>query len=173
MKSWGIIPAMESCSTHKPWHDKTTGKTFLKPDSSKCLHYFFYFIDEQIGLGYVRAPTWAPFRLQVYINGHNLLALELKQIGIKYSMIDNASDSLENAVKAQKHSDKISIDKLHHKLDEFAWQFSQSNFFRQKLDPRYQAEVSNNYNVGIEGTRTKHTMGSMSIKMNDKWYTSY
>ena len=118
-----IISAMEACSTYKPWHDKATGKTFLKPDTSKCLHYYFYFIDEQVGLGYVRVPTWAPFRLQVYVNGHNLLASELKQAGIKYSMIDNAFDSLEDAGKAQELSDKISIEKLHRKLDEFAWRF--------------------------------------------------
>jgi len=118
-----IISAMESCSTYKPWHDKTTGKTFLKPDTGKCLHYYFYFIDEQVGLCYVRVPAWAPFRLQVYLNGHNLLASELKNAGIKYSMTDNAFDSLEDAGKAQELSDKISIEKLHRKLDEFAWRF--------------------------------------------------
>lgn len=118
-----IISAMETCNTYKPWHDKTTGKTFLKPDTSKCLHYYFYFIDGQVGLGYVRVPTWCPFRLQVYINGHNLLASELKQAGIKYTMMDNAFDSLEDAGKAQELSDKISVEKLHRKLDEFAWRF--------------------------------------------------
>ena len=58
-----IISAMEGCTTYKPWPNKTTGKTFLKPDTSKCLHYYFCFIDEQVGLGYVRVPTWCPFRL--------------------------------------------------------------------------------------------------------------
>lgn len=214
-----ILSVMETCNTYKPWHDKKTGKTFLKPDTSKCLHYYFYFIDEQVGLGYVRVPTWCPFRLQVYINGHNLLASELKQTGIKYSMIDNAFDSLEDAVKAQELSDKISIEKLHRKLDEFAWQFCPvykefnlryhwsvmqaeyatdivfkkqeslqqiynelvataihtvkpeniATFLGQKLDPRYQGEVGNNYNVRIEGSRIKHTMGKVSIKMYDKF----
>ena len=45
-----IFSAMECCNTYKPWHDKTTGKTFLKPDKSKCLHYYFYFIDKELGL---------------------------------------------------------------------------------------------------------------------------
>ena len=27
-----IISTMEASNTYKPWHDKTTGKTFLKPD---------------------------------------------------------------------------------------------------------------------------------------------
>lgn len=214
-----IISAMEGCNTYKPWHDKTTGKTFLRPDTSKCLHYYFYFIDEQVGLGYVRVPTWCPFRLQVYINGHNLLASELKQAGIKFSMIDNAFDSLEDVGKAQELSDKISIEKLHRKLDEFAWRFCPvykdlnlryhwsvmqaeyatdivfkkqeslqriyselvstaihtvkpeniATFLGHKLDPRYEGEVGNNYNVRIKGSRIKHTMGSVSIKMYDKF----
>lgn len=214
-----IISAMEACNTYKPWHDKTTGKTFLKPDTSKCLHYYFYFIDEQVGLGYVRVPTWCPFRLQVYINGHNLLATELKQAGIKFSMIDNAFDSLEDTGKAQELSDNLSIEKLHRKLDEFAWRFCPvykdlnlryhwsvmqaeyatdivfkkqeslqtiyselvataihtvkpeniATFLGHKLDPRYEGEVGNNYNVRIEGSRVKHTMGSVSIKMYDKF----
>ena len=63
-----ILSAMEPCSTYKPWHDKQSGKTFLKPDDGKCLHYYFYFIDEELGLCYVRVPTWLPCRLQIYFN---------------------------------------------------------------------------------------------------------
>jgi predicted transcriptional regulator len=44
-----------------------------------------------------------------------------------------------------------------------------ATFLGQKLDPRYQGEVGNNYNVRIEGTRIKHTMGTVSIKMYDKF----
>jgi hypothetical protein len=49
-----ILSAMEFCSTYKPWHNKHTGKTYLLPDDGKCLHYYFYFIDAELGLGYVR-----------------------------------------------------------------------------------------------------------------------
>ena len=45
-----IYSAMEPCSAYKPWHDKKTGQTYLKFDSGKCIHYYFYFIDEQLGL---------------------------------------------------------------------------------------------------------------------------
>jgi hypothetical protein len=180
---------------------------------------YFYSIDQQVGLGYVRVPTWCPFRLQVYVNGHNLLASELKQTGIKFSMIDNAFDSLEDAGKAQELSDNISIEKLHRKLDEFAWQFCPvykdlnlryhwsvmqaeyatdivfkkqkslqriyselvstaihtvkpeniATFLGHKPDSRYEGEIGNNYNVRIKGSRIKHTMGSVSIKMYDKF----
>jgi len=66
---------MEACPSYQPWHNKQTGKTYLKPDGGKCLHYYFYFLDEELGLTYVRVPTWLPCRLQVYFNGHNWLAL--------------------------------------------------------------------------------------------------
>ena len=52
-----IFSAMEGCNTYKPWHDKESGKTFLKYDTSKCLHYYFYFIDKEYGLCYLRVPT--------------------------------------------------------------------------------------------------------------------
>jgi len=52
-----IISAMEACDACQPWHDKQTHKTFVRPDSGKCLHYYFYFIDAELGLIYVRVPT--------------------------------------------------------------------------------------------------------------------
>ncbi len=57
--------AMEPCSTCKPWHNKQTGKTYLVPDDRKCLHYYFYFVDEELGPCHVRVPTWLPCRMQI------------------------------------------------------------------------------------------------------------
>jgi hypothetical protein len=34
---------MEACDAYKPWHDKQTHKTFIRPDSGKCLHYYCEF----------------------------------------------------------------------------------------------------------------------------------
>ena len=85
-----IFSAMESCPAYRPWHDKSSGKTYVKAASGKCLHYYFYFIDEELGLCYVRVPTWAPFRLQFYCNAHNWLASRLKQMGIGFELQDNA-----------------------------------------------------------------------------------
>ena len=48
---------MEACDGYQPWHDKRTHRTFLRPDSGKCLHYYFYFMDAELGLVYLRVPT--------------------------------------------------------------------------------------------------------------------
>jgi hypothetical protein len=79
-----VISAMEPCDAYKPWHDKRTHKTFIRPDSGKCLHYDFSFMDAKPGLIYLRVPTWARFRLQFCCKGHNWLARELAADGIGY-----------------------------------------------------------------------------------------
>src|SRR5450755_2695952 len=119
-----ILSAMEPCSTYKPWHDKGTGKTYLRPDDGKCLHYYFYFIDEQLGLCYLRVPTWCPFRLQFYCNGHFWLANELDRRRIAHRMLDNSFCSIDNFARAQVLADGLRIQTLHRKLDAFVRRFA-------------------------------------------------
>jgi hypothetical protein len=214
-----IFSAMEPCATYKPWHDKKSHRTYLKPDSSKCLHYYFYFIDSQLGLCYVRVPTWCPFRLQIYFNGHNWLANQLKKRKLKYRLIDNLFVSIDNFTKAQQIADQLKVNMIHKILDRFAqlycpiikklklryhWSIMQAeyatdivfsrqqdlqaiyghltrtaihtvkpeniaSFLGRKLHGNYQDQIGNNFNTRIEGTRIKHSMGPVSIKMYDKY----
>jgi hypothetical protein len=115
-----VISAMEACDAYKPWHDKQTHKTFIRPDSGKCLHYYFYFQDAKFGLVYLRVPTWAPFRLQFYCNGHSWLARRLDAQGIGYTMADNAFVRIDDWGRAQQLADTLSPDQLHRTLDRYA-----------------------------------------------------
>lgn len=213
-----ILSAMEPCSTYKPWHDKATGKTYLRPDDGKCLHYYFYFIDEQLGLCHVRVPTWCPFRLQFYCNGHSWLAAELTRRKIRYRLAENAFSWIANFTVAQKIADGLRVKALHRKLDTFVrrycpaiadlgvtyhWSIDQAEystdiifrrqadlqaiyepltrtaihtvkpenvatFLSRKLNGNYQDELGNRFDTRIEGTRIRHTMGPVSVKMYDK-----
>jgi hypothetical protein len=115
-----IFSALEPCPSFQPWHDKPTGRTFLKPDSGKCLHYYFYFIDEALGLCFLRVPTWAPFRLQLYCNGHHLLAAKLRKRGIGYRLVDNVFVEIDNWERAQQLSDQLDVRTLHRRLNRIA-----------------------------------------------------
>lgn len=213
-----IFSAMEPCPSFRPWHDKATGKTFFKPNDAKCLHYYFYFIDERLGLCYLRVPTWAPFRLQFYFNGHSALARSLRQRGLRYTLVENAFTDLQDFDQAQKLADTFRVDRLHRRLDQLArtycpvirqfqtgyhWSFMQVEYatdlvFRQRddLGPLYEAltrtaihtvkpenvatflgrklhghyagELGTDFHTRIEGTRIKHHMGPVSLKMYDK-----
>ena len=68
-----LLSAMEPRGSYKPWHHKTTHKTYLKPNDGKRPRYWMYFIGPDLGLCCVRAPTWCPLRLQCYSNGHSYL----------------------------------------------------------------------------------------------------
>ena len=117
-----IISAMEACDSYRPWHDKASGKTFVRPDSGKCLHYYFYFMDADLGLIYLRVPTWSPFRLQFYCNGHGWLARQMTAEGIGYTMADNAFVRIDDWQRAQALADALSPDLLHRTLDGYAAQ---------------------------------------------------
>jgi hypothetical protein len=118
-----IFSAMETCASFQPWHDKATHQTFLKPRTGKCLHYYFYFIDADFGLCYLRVPTWAPFRLQFYFNGHSWLSRQLSRRRIDHALADNAFITIENPAAAQKIADGFSVKALHRVLDRHARHF--------------------------------------------------
>ena len=213
-----IFSAMEACPSFEPWHDKPSGRTFLKGRDAKCLHYYFYFSSEEFGLCYLRVPTWAPFRLQFYCNGHNWLAKQMTLANISFRQCDNTFTHIADVERAQALSDSFPIERLHRCLDEIAMQYcpvinhfpnsyhwsvmqveyatdvifrrqedlrpiyetlvrtaihavkpdNVATFLGRKLHPNFEDELGNDFHTRIEGTRIKHHMGPVAIKMYDK-----
>ena len=112
-----VFSVMELCSSYRPWHDKRTGMTHLRPDGGKCVYYYFYFIDEVLGLCFLSVPTWCPFRTQFYFNGHNWLASKLKAARVSFELQDNAIVAISNWRKAQDLADNLAVTELHARLD--------------------------------------------------------
>lgn len=214
-----IFSAMERCQAYRPWHDKQTHHTYVKMTQGKCLHYYFYFIEPDLGLCYLRVPTWCPFRLQFYFNGHNTLAAQLSKEGIAFEQIDNAFLRIADFNRANELADTFDMATIHHKLDYLAeqycpvakqlslfydWSIMQAeyatdivfklqstlqaiyphllesliqavkpadiaSFLGHKLHGNYQDEMGNRFNKRWLGTRLKHQMGPVSIKMYDKF----
>jgi hypothetical protein len=108
-----IFSVMELCSSYRPWHDKRTGLTHLRPDHGKCVYYYFYFIDEVLGLCFLSVPTWCPFRAQFCFNGHNWLASKLTAARVSFELQDNAIVAISNWRKAQDLSDSLAVTELH------------------------------------------------------------
>ncbi len=118
-----IISAMERCSCFKVGKNYKTGFLQLQWDIGKCLHYYIYFIDEEFGLCYMRIPTWAPCRLQVYLNGHNWLARQMQKAGIDFSQLDNSFVDISDYEKAQEIADSFDPQRLHECLNGYAERF--------------------------------------------------
>jgi hypothetical protein len=213
-----ILSAMEKCASYEPWHDKKTHRTSLRYREGKCLHLYFYLIHEKLGLCYVRVPTWAPYRVQIYFNGHSVLAAQLDKKGIGYVMADNGFADIEDFERAQALADRIDARQLHGIFEDLSrtfcpvsqwyprgrhWSLMQveyatdivfadrqslaplyeelvrtsvhavkaenvATFLGRKLSPQYAGELGTDFHTRIEGTRIKHHMGKVSIKMYDK-----
>jgi hypothetical protein len=214
-----ILSAMESCVAYEPWHDKSSGKTYVRRTNGKCLHYYFYFIDEALGLCYLRVPTWSPFRLQFYCNGHNVLAHRLQAAGVDAQQVDNAFVHIADFAQANQLAAAWQVEALHTKLDQYArtycpvvtqlnltysWSLMQveyatdivfkeqsvlqsfyallverliqavkpvdiATFLGRKLHGNYQDEMGNRFNQRWLGTRLKHQMGPVTLKLYDKF----
>ncbi len=118
-----IISRKEGSWYFCPTYDEETRESYLKVKKTVCLHYYFYFIDKQLGSCYARVPTWLPCNIQVYLNGHNWLANQLSKAGVDYSMADNAFLEISDFEKAQKLSDGFKVKSLHRLLDKFVEMF--------------------------------------------------
>jgi len=214
-----IFSALEVNKTYKPWRDKTTGKTYFKTDSTKCLTYYFYFIDREFGLCFMRVPTIAPYKVDFYFNGHNWLETKLKKRGIDYTKDDNAFTRIADFEEAQKLSDRLRVEDLHSALDIFIkrycpmpakWELSFNytlkqaeyacdiifkneealkplydniiktamhtvtpdniaNFLGKRFSVLFEGEAGSRLGKRILGTRIKHQMGEISVKIYDKF----
>ena len=103
----------------KPDRVGTARRSRLCP-RGKCLHYYFYFMDAELGLIHLRVPTWCPFRLQFYCNGHSWLARQLSAAAIDFAAADNAFLRIGDWEHAQRLADSFSPDLLHRILDHYA-----------------------------------------------------
>jgi hypothetical protein len=101
----GILCVQESCPTFKlvPGKDRPGFVSRMVPQ--RVLYY--YFIDRELGLMHVRLQTWAPFTCQVYANGHDYVARQLKQKGIAFKQVDNAFVELADPAAAQRAADRF------------------------------------------------------------------
>jgi hypothetical protein len=102
----GVLCVMESCPTFKLASGPGRPQFVSRMVPQRVL--YFYFVDKDLGLMHVRLQTWAPFTCQVYVNGHDYLARQLKKKGVSFTQIDNAFVELSDPAAAQRNADRFS-----------------------------------------------------------------
>jgi hypothetical protein len=101
----GILCTQETCNSFVLVPGEGRPRFVSKPRQQRVLYY--YFLDRQFGLIHVRLQTWAPFTLQVYVNGHNWLAEQLVRLGSGFVQQRNAFTQLDNPTQAQRQADRF------------------------------------------------------------------
>jgi hypothetical protein len=97
----GVLKSVECCWSYEVGPNRAEKKLELRGKPSKCLHYYHYFMDPEVGLVYVRLQTWFPFTVHVGMNGREWLARQMDKIGLRYQRRDNCFAWIEDWAAAQ------------------------------------------------------------------------
>lgn len=101
----GILCTLETCNSFALIPGEGRPRFVSKPRQQRVLYY--YFLDPQLGLIHVRLQTWAPFTLQVYVNGHDWLAQQLLRLRIGFVQQHNAFTQIDDFAQAQRQADRF------------------------------------------------------------------
>jgi hypothetical protein len=71
------------------------------PASRKCLHYYHYFMDRELGFMHARLATWFPMTMHVCINGREWLGRQMDKAGIAYARRENCFTHIGDVGGAQ------------------------------------------------------------------------
>ncbi len=103
-----VLGCVEPCRSYKLRKNaKTTNHLELVSAERRCLHLYFYYFDREFGLMHVRLQTWAPFPIQVCLNGREFLAKQLTKAGIGFEQRDNCFTRIDDLPRAQAMLDSL------------------------------------------------------------------
>lgn len=102
-----VLTCVEPCQSFDIEKDKKQKQLKLVSRRRKCLHLYCYWLDREYGLMHLRLQTWAPFTIQVCLNGREWLARQMDHEGIGYEKHDNCFTRIDNLARAQELSDRL------------------------------------------------------------------
>ena len=78
--------ALEPCRSFTVAGNRETKRLEVVRRPRQCLHFYWYLIDPEFGWMHVRLRTWAPYEIQVYVNGRAWLARRMDQAGLGHAV---------------------------------------------------------------------------------------
>jgi hypothetical protein len=92
----------------------------IVPRQRKCLHFYFYLIDRELGFMHVRIQSWFPFQIQIYLNGRECLGRFLERRGIGHQRYENTFLRIDDLPAAFRFCQAFSRRKWWRVFDHFA-----------------------------------------------------
>ena len=90
----------------------------------KCLFFYFYIMDRELGFMHVRLQSWFPFTIQVYVNGREWLCQELERHGVGFERSDDKLLRVDDLDLAQRLAKQFAERNWVRVLDAFARRFN-------------------------------------------------
>lgn len=80
--------------------------------SLNVTYYYFYILDEEFGLFFIKVCTYFPFDVKVCFNGHEWAKQQLRQEGIRFEALNNGFLSCENPERLQVICHQLDTEKI-------------------------------------------------------------
>src|SRR5262249_44835064 len=64
-----VFSCVEPCWSYEIHRNRSNQHIELQGGQRKCLHYYHYFLDPQLGFLHARLQTWFPFSMHICLNG--------------------------------------------------------------------------------------------------------
>ena len=98
----GVWSCVESCTTYRSTFNPSAGYPVLRPENSRCKHLYFYFDHSDYGFMSIRLQTWAPYGIQIALNGREWLRRSLDKEKCPYIVDGNKFLHIDDYELAQK-----------------------------------------------------------------------
>src|SRR3972149_1695357 len=99
----------------KVWFDYSRRDVFVT-------HYYFYILDEEFGLFFIKVCTYFPFDVKVCFNGHEWAKQQLRKEGIGFAALNNGFLSCENPERLQVICHQLDAEKIQALFDRWVEQ---------------------------------------------------
>ena len=119
-----VFGCSELCLSYEYTPNKEGQGPWLAKKERQGLFVYFYFMDREFGLIYVRLQTWLPMDIQIGVNGREYLARRLDKAGIGYEKRDNCFTRIDDLPRAQKMLDSLLTRKWPQLLNRLARQIN-------------------------------------------------
>jgi hypothetical protein len=115
-----VFSVLEPCRSFTVQGNHQAHRLEVRHKSTKCLHFYFYYLDAEFGLMHVRLQSWFPFGIQVWVNGREWLARQLDREGIGYHRYENTFLQIDDLASAQRLAERLARRKWPRVLDNLA-----------------------------------------------------
>jgi hypothetical protein len=97
----------------KRWRNPRPGQppcfTFYR-GQNHVNQYYFYVLDRDFGLAFIKFSSYAPFNVRVWVNGHEWAKRQLARKGVRYQALENGFLSCDDPAALQKVCDSLSAE---------------------------------------------------------------
>jgi hypothetical protein len=112
-----VFSVLEPCRSFAVVGNRKKHRLEIVRRRRKCLHFYLYLIDPEFGWMHVRIQSWAPYEIQVYVNGREWLVRQMDRAGIGYQRSENKIVAVDDAAVVKALCDKLAHTVLKQRSD--------------------------------------------------------